>query len=169
MPRHRLPFKFLCEYVSSGHSRNSLCRDLNWPAVGMLDVIYIEDRSLLPSFFQTNICFGMYLGLPGLQATGRQRWESVPQIPAVPSSYVSQSPHPLGPRQGEPLWPLPRSVLCREEPLFLLWLRQSRVPISPTALTGFHCVSQRDCIIVSQNQITRNYKMSEFKGILLVF
>lgn len=83
--------------------------------------------------------------VPGAPWTSSRRMTELAQHASASSRSLWISipvPHHLRPREGQPQRLLPRPVLFREEPLFSFWLRHSRVPFFPAALTGF----QQDCI-----------------------
>lgn len=145
------------------------CVGLNGPAVGVLDVTYMEDRSLLPGSFQTDMCFGMYLGLLDF-SLGWQSWLSMPQpAPASRSLWISIPALIIyGPEKwATPATSSPRPVLFREEPLFSSGWDIAEFLFPAALLVSSKTAFQGE--VVSQNHITHNYHMSGFKGSLLVF
>ena len=83
--------------------------------------------------------------VPGAPWTSSRRMTEPKHASASPGPHDCGSPFappPLRAQTRATPRTLPTPVLCREEPRFLLWPRQSRAPSSPAALTGF----RQDCI-----------------------
>ena len=148
----------------SGRSWNSLCWGLNGPAVGILDITYMEDRSPLPGSFQTDTCLGMCLGLPGLQAAGWQS-QSMPQLAPVPMTVDLHSHrHHLGPRQGQPQGPSPHPSCAGRSPAFSSGRDRAELPplqllslvSGKTAFQGRSCVSESQNLELSHVWVQRH-------------
>lgn len=142
--------------MSSGHSWNSLCWDLNSPAVGMLDAIYpAEDRHLLLCFLLNKHMFEdvpephRVPNIPPKQ-THMKAWELYLWSPfpffcvSIFSSFLrpSQEKHLVTHLTGVPL--LGFLVCLRIPSSSSGWGRLSSIPRSSTCC--FLPSSQKDCV-----------------------